>query len=178
MLACCCAFGQSDTNPNSGEVSLSSARLPAQVRNDIVAAIAKDFSDQPKDVASGSKIALGSWVSFVQLSLTGAPAILITAGPDDPYNGATGNGDLWLFRRIGNRAVLVLKGGGAGFTRLRGTYHNGMLDVQTAWNMSCCSGGVEVYRFDGVRYKPSYCYSYATDEDGNMKDGPHGRCRD
>ena len=86
------------------------------------------------------------------------------------------SGRLIIFRRVGNHAVLILTGGGFGVKPASNTYHNGMLDLQTAWNMSCCSGGIEVYRFDGHRYKPAYCYSYETDEDGNMKFGPHGKC--
>jgi len=170
------ASAQPDTNANTGHASLLTARLPAQVRSDIVATIAKGFSDEPKGFPSGQRIALSSWVSLVRLSQTGPAAILITSGPDDPDNGATGNGDFWLFRRIGNHAVFMLKGGGFSASPRRGAYHNGMLDLQTAWNMSCCEGAIEVYRFDGVRYKAAYCYSYTVDEGDNMKSGPHGKC--
>ena len=157
-----CALAQTAYD---GRVALKSAPLPSQVRKDIVAAIAADY-------------ALTSWVSFPQLTPNGKGTILVTAGPDDPDTGATGNGDLWLFRQVGNHAVLILKGGGSGYGPTGAAYHNGMHDFQTAWNMSCCSGGVEVYRYDGQRYKPAYCYSYETDDDGNMKEGPHGRCEE
>jgi len=178
LLGCQCISAQSETNLNNGENSLRSANLPAHVRRDIVAAIAKDFADEPKEFPSGSKIALGSWVGFVRLSQTGAPAILVTSGPDDPNNGATGNGEFWLFKRAGDHAVLILKGGGFDASPAKGAYHNGLLDFKSSWNMSCCDGGVEVYRFNGVRYKPSYCYSYSSDEDGKVTEGPRGRCRD
>ena len=71
-----------------------------------------------------------------------------------------------------------MKGGGFGYTPKGKTYHNGMRDLQTAWNMSCCSGGIEVYRFNGTRYKPAYCLSYTSDDEGNMKFGPKGHCND
>jgi hypothetical protein len=162
-------------NPNSGAYALRDAHLPAQVKSDIVKIVASHFQDMP-DSPSGHTIALSSWVSTMQLARTGPPAIVVSGGPDDYDNGATGNGDIWLFRRVGNHAVLILSGGGFDFKPASKTYHNGMLDLQTAWNMSCCSGGIEVYRFDGHRYKPAYCYGYETDEDGNMKFGPHGKC--
>jgi len=173
-----CALAQSDTNANTGDVSLRTAHLPASVRHDIVAAIAKDFADEPKEFPSGRTIALGSWVSFVQLSRTGPKAILVQGGPQDPDNGATGNADMWLFRRSGDHAVLILRGGGYSFGPAEGrrTYHNGMIDVQTAWNMSCCSGDVEVYRYNGTRYRPAYCHSYEIDDDGSMKSGPRVPC--
>ena len=174
IIFCQCAPAQTDTNTN--QASLGAAPLPAQVRNDIVAAIAKDFPDQPKEFPSGEQIAMSSWVRFVRLSQTGPAAILISSGPDDPDNGATGNGDFLLFRRHGNRAVIILKGGGFSATPRPGAYHNGMLDIQTAWNMSCCEGGIEVYRFNGVRYKPAYCYSYTEEDEGKLKLGPRGKC--
>ena len=152
------------------------AHIPSPVRNDIVAAIAKDFVEQPKEFPAGGKIALSSRVSFIQLTPVGKKAIVVTGGPDDPDNGATGNGDIWLFRRMGNRAVLILRGGGFGFRATGKIYHNGMLDIQTAWNMSCCDGGIEVYRFDGKRYEGAYCFSYRTDDDGNMTYGPRAPC--
>jgi hypothetical protein len=178
IVWCRCSAMQPDTNAYLKEPSLRAAHLPTQVRNDIVAAIAKDFPDQPDDSPSGREIALTSWVSFVQLTQTSPAAILIRSGPDDPDNGATGNGDFWLFRRAGNHAVLILKAGGFDASPRHGVYHKGMLDLQTAWNLSCCEGGIKVYRFDGVRYQAAYCYSYTTDENGNMKSRPHRKCSD
>jgi hypothetical protein len=160
---------------NTGAVALRDAHLPAQEKNDIVAIIAKHFQDMPGS-PSGHTIALSSWVSELHLARSGPPVIEIDGGPDDYDNGATGNGDIWLFRRVGNRAVLIFSGGGFTIKPESNTYHNGMLDIHTAWNMSCCNGGIEVYRFDGHRYKPAYCYDYETDDDGNMKFGPHGKC--
>jgi hypothetical protein len=178
VIFCRCAPAQSDTNSNTSPPSLKAAHLPAQVRNDIVAAIAEGFQDQPKEFPSGEKIALGSWVSFVRLSQTGPAAILISSGPDDPFNGATGNDEIWLFRRVGDRAVLILRGGGYDPSSVRGPYHYGMLDFQTSWNMGCCGGSTKVYRFDGIRYKAAYCYSYAEDEKSGTKYGPHEKCSD
>jgi hypothetical protein len=154
---------------------LRDAHLSAQVRNEIAATIANQFQDMPGEPRART-IALSSWVTRLQLARSGPAAIVVTGGPDDYDNGATGNGDIWLFRQVGNRAVLVFSGGGFDYKPLSKTYHNGMLDLQTAWNMSCCNGSIEVYRFDGHRYKPSYCYDYTTDDDGNMKFGPHQRC--
>jgi hypothetical protein len=159
-----------------GQVSLRNAPIPPQMRNDIVRAIARDFADEPKGSLTGRDIALTSWVSFVPLSRTGARAILISSGADDPNNGATGNGEFWLFRRVGAHAVLILKTGGFEAVPVRGIYHNGMLDFRTAWNLSCCEGSVAVYRFDGIRYRSAYCSSYTSDQEGNMKYGPRSRC--
>jgi hypothetical protein len=179
LIFCCCAIAQPDTNANTHQPSLRTAHLLAQTRKDIVAAIAEDFPDQPKESPSGEQIALGSWVSFVRLSKTGPAAILITSGPDDPDNGATGNGDFWLFKRIGgNHAFIILRAGGFSAHPRRGAYHKGMLGFQTATNTSCCQGDIEVFRFDGVRYKLAICFSYTEDKDGKMKYGPHGNCED
>jgi hypothetical protein len=164
-------------NQNTGAYALRDAHLPAQVKSDMVAAIAKQFQDDMPGEPTGSTIALSSWVSTMQLARTGPPAIVVTGGPDDYNNGATGNGDIWLFRRVGNHAVLIFTGGGFSVSpESKTVYHSGMLDIHTAWNMSCCSGGIEVYRFDGHRYKPTYCYDYEINEEGNMKFGPHGKC--
>jgi len=165
LLCGFCVSGALAQAANDDRVALKDAPLPSQVRKDIAAAVAGDFS-------------LTSLVSFPKLTPSGKGTILVTGGPDDPANGATGNGDIWLFRRVGNHAVLILKGGGSGYGPTGAAYHNGMHDFQTAWNMSCCNGGVEVYRYNGQRYKPAYCYSYETDDDGNMKEGPHGRCEE
>ena len=178
VLLCTSVSAQRDRNGATGDASLQTAALPAQLRSDIVAAIARDFADQARGEPSGRAVALGSWVSFPRLSQTGAPAILVSSGPDDPNNGATGNGEVWLFRRVGNHAVLILKGGGYSAAATGKTFHKGMLDFKTAWNLSCCSGSYEVYRYDGARYKPAYCFDYDTDEDGNLKDGPKNRCRE
>ncbi len=156
--------------------SLAKTHLPAQVRADIVASVARYFTGQSKEEPSGRAIAMDSSVEPIRLSRTGPPSLIVTGGSLDPNNGATGNADQWLFRRVGNHAVLILKGGGFSLGKRGTTYHNGMLDVQTAWNMSCCDGGIEVYRFDGVRYRPAYCMSYTLDEDNNFKEGPRGRC--
>jgi hypothetical protein len=179
-LALCVPLAAQSTptiNQNTGAVALRDAHLPAQVKHDIVSIIAGSFQDIPGEPRSRT-IALSSWVSELQLSRTGPAAIMVTGGPDDYANGATGNGDIWLFCRVGNHAFLIFSGGGFTIKPESKTYHNGMLDIHTAWNMSCCNGGIEVYRFDGHQYKPAYCYSYETDEDGNMKFGPHGKCAD
>jgi hypothetical protein len=89
-----------------------------------------------------------------------------------------GNRELWLFRQNGAHAQLMLKGGGYPYGPTSTAYHKGMLDFQTAWNMGGGEGGVEVYRFDGRRYKPDYCYSYTTDGHNNMKAGPHTGCKE
>jgi hypothetical protein len=162
-------------NQNTGPIALRDAHLPAQVKHDIVSIVGGRFQNIP-GLPAGRTIALSSWVSQLQLALTGPPVIEIDGGPDDYNNGATGNGEIWLFRRVGNHAVLIFSGGGFNLKPESKTYHNGMLDLQTAWNMSCCSGGIEVYRFDGHQYKPAYCYDYETDEDDNIKFGPHKKC--
>ena len=172
----CSAGAQLTRNLNGDDATLKAAHLSAQIRNDIVAAIEKKFTDQPKESPSGRQIALSSWVSFVRLGQTGPPAILIKSGPDDPNNGATGNGEFWLFRRHGNHAVLILEAGGYSLAPKRHAYHAGYLDVETAWNMSCCEGNLEDYRFNGSRYLPAFCYSYTVNEGGNTKLGKHERC--
>jgi hypothetical protein len=174
---CRCALAQSDTN-FAAQPPLRTASLPAQVRNDIVAVIAKDIATDPVSggIAFGRTVALGSLVGKLHLSQIGPAAILIRSGPDDPFNGATGNGEFWLFRRVQNHAVFVLKAGGYEAAPLRGAYHHGMLDIRTAWNLSCCDGVIEVYRFDGVRYQPAYCSSYRTDDTQKMTEGSRRKC--
>jgi len=159
-------------------VALRDAQLPRQVKNDIVADIARGFETIPGE-PDGRTIALSSWTSRIRLSPEGPAAVEVDGGPDDYANGATGNGDIWIFRIVGNRASLVFKGGGYSFRVLPKTIHNGLRDVETAWNTSCCDGGIEVYRFDGVRYRPAYCYSYQNDPDTDrMTYGKHERCTD
>lgn len=160
-------------NQNTGELDLRDAYLPKQVENDIVSIIEKKFQS-PGD-PDGRGIALSSWVSTLQLSRSGPPAIVVTGGPNDPDNGATGNRDIWIFRQVDNHATLIFTGGGFDISPAK-TYHNGMLDLETSWNTGSCCGGNEVYRFDGHQYKSEYCYDYETDDDGNVKFGPHRKC--
>jgi hypothetical protein len=160
-----------------GRIVLREARLPQQVKDDIVAVTSKELTDvlfdskqKPVDAA------LDFWVSFPKLTRTGQQTIEIDA--NELLAGATGNTQIWIFLRVGNHARLIFTGGGSGSSPASTRYHNGLLDVKTAWNMSCCNGGIEVYRFDGRRYRPAYCYGYTRTEDGDLKFGPRTHCDD
>jgi hypothetical protein len=158
-------------------VALRDAQFTRQVKNDIVADISRGFETSPGE-PDGRTIALSSWTSRIRLSPEGPAAIEVDGDPDDYNNGATGNGDIWIFRIVGNHASLVFNGGGFNLSVLPKTSHKGLRDIKTAWNMSCCDGGIEVYRFDGVRYRPAYCYSYQDTDSNRMKFGRHKRCAD
>ena len=159
----------------SGPVNLRDSALSSEIKGEIAVAIAKQFQTMPGE-PSGRAIAMTSWVSRIQLAERGPLAIVVNGGPDDYDNGATGNNDLWIFRVSGGHASLVLTGGGFGLRPVSKIHHHGLVDLQTGWNMSCCDGEIEVYRFDGQRYQPAYCYSYTSDENGKMAFGPHVRC--
>lgn len=169
------AQGAVENFKSSGPVNLRDSALSREIKGEIAAAIAKQFQTIPGE-PSGRAIAMTSWVSRIRLAGSGPSAIVVSGGPDDYNNGATGNNDIWIFRVNGGHARLVLTSGGFGLRPASKTRHHGLVDLQTGWNMSCCEGGIEVYRFDGERYKPAYCSSYTSDGDGKMAFGPHVCC--
>jgi hypothetical protein len=164
-------------NPCSGndETALRSAHLSVPVRNDILMVIEKELKDLDPEVAEPRKLALTSWVSCLELARSGPPAILVTSGPDHPATGATGNHELWLFRKVGSNAELILRDGGATYGPTSMTYHNGMRDFKTWGTMGGGQGGGEVFRFDGRRYLPLYCYKTST-IDGKLNEGAPEPC--
>ena len=92
--------------------------------------------------------------------------------------GGMGNKDIWMFQQIGNRAVLILEGGGGSMYGTLKSVHHGMHDFITFWNLGGGTGGNKVFEFDGRRYRSAYCFdtiALGTDTEPE-KDGPHYSC--
>jgi hypothetical protein len=169
-----CVKAQSLYSPTAQKITLRDAHIPAQVRDEICAVAMKAF-DYP-DVGVVRKIVLDSSVSYLKLARDGSSAILVEAdGPD--ALGATGNGPIWIFERVGNHAILLLDGFHSMFA-VNHVFHHGMRDFQTFMKAGGSNGFNEVYEFDGIRYRPMYCYKSTLEDNGNWKDGPPQPCPD
>jgi len=89
-----------------------------------------------------------STVSFVKLNPQGRVGIWVS-GPDGSC-GATGNCILWIFD--GKTGAELVSDDGWDYG-LRKTMHHGVYDFYMRANMSCCTGTLHEYRFDGKVYK-------------------------
>jgi len=167
-----CVSAQSQYSPTAKKITLRDAHIPAQVRDDICAVAMRAFDDP--DVEAVRTIALNSSVSYLKLSRDGSSAILLeAAGPD--ALGATGNGPIWIFKQVGNHAILLLDGFHSMFA-VNPVFHHGMRDIQTFTKAGGGNGLNEVYEFDGTRYRPTYCYKSTQEDNGDWKDGPSHPC--
>jgi len=155
------------------ETALRDIQLPVQVKNDISkVVISDDFDDSVGDDNQQQQLALESRAQILDV---GFSIILVKAGPGNPTSGATGNGSVWIFKRVGNHAVLILSGFGS-MVSVRSESHHGVHDISIYANSSCCEGGVEIYAYNGVKYAPRLCYAVTQNEDGTATDGPPGKC--
>jgi hypothetical protein len=171
---------QSHQSVPAKQLTLRNARLPAQVRNDIYAFVLQEITGAgPQDATQLQKMAWDSSVRFLKLGIDGSSAILVEGGVDNPLSGvnAIGNNPSWLFRQVGNRAVLLFENVGQGIG-IEPTFHHGMHDISTAVRMGHSSMDVwiEVDEFDGNTYNPAYCFESTLDEDGKSKNGPRHPC--
>jgi hypothetical protein len=145
------------------------------MRDDILAILVKELKELDPEIDNPQDVALESGVSDIKLAQTGPPIILVTSGIDHPATGSTGNHEIWLFRRIGSHAVLLLRGGGAMYEPASKTFHHGMLDFKTYGKLGGGEGATDVFRFDGKKYRSMYCYQ-VTWEHEVEKDGVHEPC--
>jgi hypothetical protein len=162
------------------QVMLRDAHLPDQVRKDIYALVLGEMTDgsSAQDAARLQKMAWNLSVSFLKLSKDGSLSILVEGDVDNPLSGmnANGNNPAWLFRRVGDRPVLIFENVGQG-VGVGHTFHHGMLDISTAERMGhSMDFSVEVDEFDGTNYRPAYCYDVGVDENGKDKKGPRHPC--
>ena len=147
------------------------------MRDDILAVLVKELKDLDPEIDNPRDVALQSGVSNIKLAQSGPPVILVISGPNHPATGVTGNHEIWLFRRIGDHAVLLLRSGGAMYGPASKTYHVGMLDFKAYGKMGGGEGSTEVYRFDGKQYRSIYCYHVTWENNGVKEvDGPHKPC--
>ncbi len=121
--------------------SLSDAPIDRIVKKRIMSLLRPDFlDDDPGD----------STASFAKLSPTGRVGIWVRA----PHEGcgATGNCPVWIFD--GKTGAELVSDDGWDYG-LRKTMHHGVYDFYMRANMSCCTGTLHEYRFDGKVYKLS-----------------------
>jgi hypothetical protein len=73
-----------------------------------------------------------------------------------------GNCQLWLFKRTGKKYKIILQSIPAGVQtfRIKTTKTNNFFDIETKDHGDAWSGGIEVYKFNGKKYKVSDCYTY------------------
>jgi hypothetical protein len=173
-----CAGAQSCDPKN---VNLRKANLPASVKNDIVTVVAnavvKEFGKFLTDSPTPRDIALSSCTSFPKFAQSGR-VILLVQGPDYPKMAGSPCEDFWLFRQVGGgHAHLILTSGCLQGPASR-SYHNGMLDVEISAQDTAHSdrGYVVVFRFNGQRYLPLYCYDTDIGKNGDELDGPKHPC--
>jgi len=81
--------------------------------------------------------------------------------------GATGNCDMDIFERVGNRPRRILRAvHGVQLFGKQGEKYFGYYDVWTRMHGSWNAGDQVVYRYNGRRYRPIACYAYEY-EDGD-----------
>jgi hypothetical protein len=157
-----CVSAQS-CDPKNPDLRHANLRAPAT--NDIVAVITKDLLENFGPVLSDSPnlrdTVLSSCTSFPKLAASGR-VILVTPGPAYPVLGgaaAMSNQDIWLFRQLGDHAVLIFRSFGQIFGPVPNSYHNGMLDFEFSFTEPHSDPqSLETYRFDGKRYVFHDCY--------------------
>jgi len=176
LFAACLSRCLSAQSCDPKTADLRHANLPAAIKNDIVAVLAKDvvkdFGKVLSDASKPSDIALSSCASFPKLAQNGR-VILLTPGADYPLEtgaGSLGNTDMWLFQQVGDHALLIFRGFGSMLPSNSRAYHNGMLDFDFMFTEPHSdSQNLETYRFNGKRYILHDCRI----ED----DGPGRPCR-
>ena len=81
-----------------------------------------------------------------------------------------GNCQFWLFKKKGNDYQIILKTlpGAVQTFKLKIAKTNGYFDLETKDHGTASSGEIEIYKFDGEKYKMRECYNY---DSSNLKDG-------
>jgi hypothetical protein len=170
--------GQSHSTAAAKQVTLRNAHLTDQVRKDIYALVLKDMEDSAKDAAQLQEMAWNLSVIFMNLSKGSFSSILVEGDEDNPLGSSNGNGNepFWLFRRVGNHAVLVFFTVGLGVS-VKPTSHHGMRDIYTEQRIGhSMNFPMEVDEFDGSTYRPAYCYDIGVDEKGKDIKSPRHPC--
>ncbi len=73
-----------------------------------------------------------------------------------------GNCQFWLFKKKGNDYQLILKTleGAVQTFKLKSSKTKGYFDIETKNHGDAWSGGIEIYKFDGEKYKVAECFDY------------------
>jgi hypothetical protein len=170
---------QSDPGAPAKEVTLRDAHLTDQVRKDIYALVLKDMEGSgEQDTARLKEMTLNLSVIFMKLSKDGSSSILVEGDEGNPLGSTNGIGNepFWLFRRVGDHAVLVFFTVGQGVS-VKPTFHHGMRDISTGQRMGhSMTFSAEVDEFDGTNYRPAYCYDSSVDEKGKDIKSPRHPC--
>jgi hypothetical protein len=135
-------------SPTEKKISLWDAHIPTRVCDEICAAAMKAFNYS--DVEIVRKLALESSVSYLKLARDGFSAILVEAAGLEAL-GATGNGPIWIFKRVRDHAILLLDGFHLMFA-INHVFHHGMRDFQRFMRSDSSNGFDELYELDGMRY--------------------------
>ena len=103
-------------------------------------------------------------VGWIMLAGTGSEQ-LVVRGTSPLFCGATGNCSFWIFARESERLRLLLRTGGSVFI-VSANSSQGFHDIVTGWHVSAFETGFGLYRWDGLRYNQSDCYSvqFAADD--------------
>ena len=171
LLATLCAAAQSLPERRLEDLSvaqlspkltytLKDARLSVQERNDILAVIGNVVP--PSAFPTGHDMdrrdyLLGAFVGSVDLAGNGSRQVAVTFGSDRMMCGATGNCNIWLFSLEYGQAKLILDSNGWGLTVRPETTH-GLRDVVVESHQSAWDTALEVFQFNGARYKQVDCY--------------------
>jgi hypothetical protein len=162
------------------QVTLRNAHLTDQVRKDIYTIALgemRDGSDE-SDAARLEEMAWNLSVSFLKLGKDGSLSILLEGDVDNPLSGvnANGNNPAWLFRPVGDHAVLVFYNVGQGVA-VEPTFHHGMRDISTVERIGrSMDFSGEVDEFDGKTYNRAYCFEIGVDEKGKDTKSPRHHC--
>ena len=118
--------------------ALSTAPINQIVKKRILSQMTDSFGEDNRfDVRD-------STVSFVKLNAAGRLGIWLL--PPNESCGATGNCSVWIFD--GRTGAELVNDYGWDYG-LRKTMHHGVYDFYMRANMSCCTGTLHEYRFDG-----------------------------
>jgi hypothetical protein len=73
-----------------------------------------------------------------------------------------GNCSFTVFRKKGESYEIILEseGGAVQTFKLERTKSNGYFDLKTTAHGDAWSGGIEIYKFDGAKYKVAECFNY------------------
>jgi hypothetical protein len=154
-------------------ITIRDAKLPAQVKREIIASLMNSASGEDGDL---HQMALDSEVTFLKLSPTGPRAIEVNGTGSLCAPNGSGNCPFSLFELTKGHAALILEGSGQGLAILK-SMHHGRFDISQAERLGhTLQFRIEVDQFDGKAYGSAYCYSETIDENDHTTQTPHQPC--
>jgi hypothetical protein len=121
----------------------------------------KEISGKDKSELSEDE---GTWFSYFRFEPT-----LIDVNGDGKnelairnYCAPVGNCQFWIFKKKGSsyETILPAKDNSVQTFKLRRNKTNNFFDIETKSHGDAWSGGMDIYKFDGRKYKLSECYEY------------------